>query len=288
MVTTSVVSLLALIAPLAQMADDEDVSSEIARFRRELHGRDRSSMSMNDATLAVATEWVRLRDSVDDGRFGKKADYFLGYLSGRFQVSPPAWWSRGIRRGGATRGKPWGFDDPQMSKHWKQTEGGLHYSGFDQIALADTDLTLKLGSEAVVLAKSNYPEVGTERNFWKVERFSAIVGTIGGGVSVVGFECPVISLGGPAEIYCVDLKSGQPLWKRTVGDGLQPGVGYSGGFRGSFTQIEIDDERIMVWLGHDMAMCLEVFRKKDGKRIANFHSSFLDDIHLAGWKETAD
>src|SRR5438128_1850272 len=105
--TTTAFLLIIVVCFTCDEPKDDDCNQEMvsprdqiaAKFKDVLEGTDAISSHDADDTTAVAIEWIRLRDSATNGRIGRKADYLLGFISGRLRATPPEWWCREFRRG---------------------------------------------------------------------------------------------------------------------------------------------------------------------------------------------
>lgn len=242
-----------------------------------------TSAQEKDESVAVASEWLQLRDSVGERQFGRGSDYFLGFISGRCRVAPPKWWGGELEKGSVTRdGRAW-FPCHRINRRWHGDEATWQFSGFDAVAVSGDKLTLKSGTRQLILVKTEeFADVGTVRNIWSPVDETAIAGAMDQEVCAVVFDCPTY-FGGPPEIHCMNSDTGKVLWKRPVFIGNLPGGGIGGGeIEGSFTEVVIAGDRIVVWVGHQVSMCFEVFRKADGKRTAVFATEYLDGLRMKG------
>lgn len=249
------------------------------RFKERLQNIDVRAADESDESVAIASEWLRLRDSASEGQFGRRDDFFLGFLTGRCRVAPPEWWSSELEKGRVIAQGSATFPCRRIGRRWRGDEANWQFSGFDAVTASADKMTLRLGAEQVQLAKrEDFGGIGADRNVWSHEPESAVAGTIDRDVCAVVFDCPTY-LGGPREIHRVNSETGKLLWKSPILVGNLPGIGLGGaGLEGSFTEVAVTRSRIAVWVGHQFSMCFEIFDKADGKRLAIFATQYLDDV----------
>jgi hypothetical protein len=276
-----VLSILSCCAVADSMDIDHDQSIReiVQRFKSEFEKYDDVATSMtDDDNLAVAIEWVKLRDSADGKQLGQRANYFLGFVSGRLRISPPGWWSRAIRKGAPGESLT-GFNSKEFQTEWQGKKGDWRYTGINSVGTTSEGLLLKQGDHSLVLKKSDFPDVEGEENRWTVDS-GAIAATFQDDLCALAFECPLGGMGGPPRLYCWTTKAKKLVWSRELDSASSRSFGVGGGVNGGLTQVQISGDRVIVWIGHDFSMCFEVFDKSNGKRLARFSSMHLDEIHL--------
>lgn len=263
-----------------EMMHQELDADFLAALHKKVKKSDPESTHLEDDTLALAIEWIRMRDLVAEGRIAKKANIFLGFVAGRVGVRPPDWWAKEVRRGMIRADGTVGFITRQFKNIWKGDKTGWQFSGVDNVVQSTDGLEVEQGAKKITLKKSDFCGLQTGEK-WDAEEDGAVAAVIRDDICVVGFQCETESPGTPYLIYCLDMKTGKLIWKQLLRRGLIPSLGGSGGPFWNYIQITVDGERIAVWSGNGATMAVEVFHKKDGKQIAMFSSSYLDGIQLA-------
>ncbi|QDU45272.1 hypothetical protein Mal52_37640 [Symmachiella dynata] len=252
----------------------------LAALHKKVQKSDPESTHLEDNTLALAIEWIRMRDLVAEGRIGKKANTFLGFVAGRVGVRPPDWWSKGVRRGVISDDGRVGFISRHFRNLWKGDKTGWQFSGVDNVVQSPDGLEVEQGAKKITLKKSDFCGLQTGEK-WDAEEDGAVAAVIRDDICVVGFQCGTEYPGTPYLIYCLKMKTGKLVWKQVLRRGLIPSLGGSGGPFWNYIQITVDGERVSVWSGNGATMAVEVFHKKDGKQIAMFSSYYLNGIQLA-------
>ena len=229
-----------------------------------------------DDTTLIATEWLRLKHQVSEGRIRRRADYFVGFLSGRLRTQPPKWWRREIRSARVFDAREVVFSSRGLAAKWKTSQEGYRYTGFERVTSGKNGLILSSGSLAVSLSEPPFEIVDKTKGLWDPETINGIAGVIDREICVIAFRCPD-DLGGPSELYCVETPTAKLLWKCELDMGLPVPMGFSGGFNGSFTEIILDAENVYVWSSHDISASVQVFRRTDGRLLSHFISCHLNN-----------
>lgn len=72
-------------------------------------------------------------------------------------------------------------------------------------------------------------------------------------------------------MYCFDRSSGTLKWKAHLVDGI---IGAYNHLRfGSFTEIVVNDDKVIVWTGSELAALVQAFRIEDGRPFLLFSTN---------------
>jgi hypothetical protein len=240
-----------------------------------------ANQQLEDDTLAVAAEWIRFRDINPHERFGSRAYHLTGFIQGRLRIIPPDWWKVEMRRGTAAKNGFVAFPCRGREQRWKGNEKGWQYSGVDNVSSSDNQLTIESGKLSITLEKDQFPDVSDDALGWNHEDDGAIVASLNEQVSVIGFRCSPGAFAGPEEIYCIESISHVILWRRKISVNAPPDFGIGGHVDGSYAEIVIDRDRVIVWVSHDYSMGFEVFRLSDGERLGRFAAGDLNNLGIS-------
>jgi len=286
------VPLVIAISSYCAIADsiniDRDQSiKEIAQCFKSAFDKsdDAATSATEDDTLAIAIEWVKLRESADGKQLGQRANFFLGFVSGRLRISPPKWWSHAIRTGVPGQSMT-SFNSKKLQAVWQGKKCDWRYAGIDSLCISPEALLLRQGDQSLALKRSDFPAVKENRNEgeeeenkWTVDN-GIVSAVFQDELCALTFECPFEATSGPPGLYCWNTRTKKLVWSRNLDSASSRSFFVGGGVYGGLTEVRISGDRIIVWIGNDFTMCFEVFDKYDGKRLARFSSMHLDEISL--------
>lgn len=276
--------------------DDGDPKAPIdpaARYRELIsRAREKSTNDVDDTT-AIAIEFLRLRERIRHDRIGERGDEFLGYLRGRLRITPPQWWlndfrnlvvrpSRRIvvRQNSAGHWKPNGDGDDD-DEHWP-----WHYSGLTDIIVDANKMTLFDIDKSVMLLREDFAAAG-KRTIWDnsldnpdgIGLDGAVAATIRDDYFAVIFHCRETGPTGPGSVFYGDAKTGKPLWLASLCEVTQPAM-YTGSWGRTFTEVVLDENRVLVYGTYGMGISLQLFDRKTGAIRFFFVPAHLEHINL--------
>jgi hypothetical protein len=268
---------------LTLLAEDpcniDDAGWRLGEIRMTLENKGIGNGALLDDSLAVDAEWIRMRDGGPKERFGHRADFFLGFLSGRFRLKLPQWWSTLVQDGREGESRIVQFPYRGLKDRWKTDKHGWYFSGIDSVVEKPEGLELAQGTRTIVLKRH---ELGLDNTStkWNPDQDGAIAAFICEDVCVVALNCRPESPGVPPALYCLDRSTTKLRWKKELNHAVPLNVGITG-VCPNYTEVTVDNEHIGIWTGFGLAVAVNGFRKKDGSRIGSFASSYLTGIHDA-------
>ncbi|MBI3463123.1 MAG: hypothetical protein HY000_08710 [Planctomycetes bacterium] len=222
--------------------------------------------------IALYAAWERVRRSVSAEEQprgvpvnGQLLHRFAGFVEGRLGVELPRCWEQAVLSAGARQRDNIGFPVP---KDCVYQGGGLEFSMPSGTSLQKRgeDVLLEVAGEPVVIPPFVVREIEEGRRAG------------GGSISalVTRERCYLAAHGseGPYALFCIDRRSGRPIWKTEVWAlGYQMEIG--GGPPGphSVTLVEQDD-RVFVFGVCAFYAGIEAFRAKDGAALFRFSTSY--------------
>ena len=237
---------------------------------------------VNDST-AVAIEYLKIRDAVREDRIGVRGDHFLGFLSGRLRVTPPTWWSDEFRNGIIHANRTSSFFSRLPEGPWSTNEEGLRFGGVSDTTIRGNLLELRKGEATVSLNRKDFEAWLTgEREAWadtEEDSDGAIAATIQGDSFAVAFECAVSGVRQPSRLFFGDARTGKPVWNARLTNVLEHGQ-YSGSFKGVFTEIMIDDKRVILFGSHSVGMSFQIYDKATGECTTFFSTALLSKVQM--------
>jgi len=231
----------------------------------------------HDDNLAVLADWERIRQEGETERFGHRVDDFVELIEARLKVNVPRWWVRKLRKGRLKGGNAW-FYWSLEPKMWNRANG-YHFSGLDGIAFDQDGACLFQNCESVRIP------AGLAHDILVIDenpKDSGYIGQIGGDDLLVGFHGLYSTFGGPGAITCLNKDDLSIKWERELDIGFTGGIG-GGNFRGSYSSVVYDGDRVVLFGGNNLAMYFHILARRDGRILCRFCTSYLDrTVHQDG------
>ena len=226
-----------------------------------------------DSSLALVAQFYRLY-LVGGGRIGSKGKRFLGFVEGRLRLDLPAWWELMFERGRWSGGRIY-FSWREARRLWT-VANEWELSGLDTVSAHGKELTITKGDRSISLRKSLFVEFENVPGAWAPSEIGPVMGAIDESIAFVAFHGSPTVPTGPTWLYAIDRATNKLLWEVLIDNGIEPGLGMTGTYSGSYAEVVIvGDDRVAVFGGHDLAMYLHVFNKSNGEPLVRFATSHV-------------
>lgn len=154
-------------------------------------------------------------------------------------------------------------------KRWR-TSGPVRFSGFKRLYPSSDGRTVVVGDDERTLELSPQIAWGVDDDWAKSSRWG-ISGAIGDDACFVVPFCPTASPGGPSRLFCYDMMNGKLNWKVELVTGVI--YSYNHVEFGSYTEVSVVDEKVIVWTGSEIAVTVQAFDFEEGKPFLRFASN---------------
>lgn len=218
-------------------------------------------------------EWKQLLDAAPDRNGEMRGDKLLELLEQRLNVKAPAWWQPLVKCVGVGPRSAHMIENDNavegLSKRWNSMRN-VPFTGFTAIAgsVNEKHLEMRDGSKSFILAQ----QIDWEDTIDDIELGdNGVSGSIHNDLCFLVPKCPVRGSGGPRAMCCFDVTSGKLRWKANLVDG-EIGAYMHLQF-GSYTEVIVDEDKVIVWTGSEIAALVQAFNVSDGKPLLRFSTN---------------
>lgn len=220
------------------------------------------------------SEWsqlIRVHDELDPKVRGTR---LLGSLETMLDLDAPDWWQRLIRAVDTGPRSANLILDKQGLRdavsRWEMTST-VPVSGL-QIASnlpQGTAVEVRIGEAKLKLNPAS--DWGSDYENWANPPNRGVAGCIARNRCFIAPKCPTEVAGGPPRLFCFDTSTGEQLWKTRLVRGFR--FTYNNLSLGSFTEIKVHRDMVIIWTGSEIAATVQAFRIEDGTPVLRFASN---------------
>ena len=219
-------------------------------------------------------EWKQLLDADPPVDKELRGATLLQLLEMKLGVKSPAWWQPLVKSVAVGPRSPHMIENDdlvrELSTHWNTENIKAPFTGFTSVlgSVNEKYLELKDGPSTLVLTEQiDWADSENQIEFGR----NGISGRLHGQYCFLVPHCPVSGAGAPRTLYCFNIRSGKLTWTANLVDG-EIGV-YRHLQHGSYTEVTVDKDKVIVWAGSEIAALVQAFKVTDGKPLMRFSTN---------------
>jgi len=208
---------------------------------------------------------------------------FVGFAEGTFKIDIPEWWRQHLRRCRFSNGSS-GFDDPGILKRWTLHAGlpSLQTSGAESVVAEEGGISIRIKTKDIKVEVERLTSVFSSRD--RIDKARLVNGAYAFAIGKNQKQLFVAKIPGgvrmpfpPATIMCVDVETGERVWKLFIDDGLQIAA-TSGVFQGVYVELTYTEKYLAAYWGSDLATGISLHDPRTGNRWLRFSTAILDRV----------
>jgi len=226
-----------------------------------------------ESAYVLDQEWKQLLDAAPALNDELRGNKLLELLKHRLSVKAPTWWQPLVKCVGVGPRSAHMIESDNavegLSKRWN-TKSNVPFTGFTAVmgSVNEKRLELRAGPRNFALTKQiDWEDTEDDIEFGR----NGISGRLHDELCFIVPNCPVSGPGAPRTLYCFDTLSGKLKWKADLVDGL---IGaYTHLQFGSYTEVTVDKDKVIVWTGSEIAALVQAFKVSDGNPLLRFSTN---------------
>ncbi len=226
-----------------------------------------------DFPYVLDRQWKQLLEAVPPVDGKARGEKLLHSLEESLGVETPLWWRPLVESVGVGPRSAHFIENDEaveaLAKRWDDS-GKMPFTGFKTVigSANEKKLELRDGSRSLVITH----EIDWQDTEDSIELGrNGISGLIADDNCFLIPQCPAKGAGGPRALYCFDIDTGRLNWKVDLLRGMRGA--YTHLQFGSYTEVTVEDGKVIVWTGSEIAALVQAFSVTDGKPLLRFASN---------------
>lgn len=219
-------------------------------------------------------EWEELQQAAPPLSSDIRGQRLVSALEAKLNFKVPLWWKTLIQSVDVGPEYVNAITDEEglkaAMKRWR-TSGPVRFSGFTTLKTSSDGRTVVLGDCERILEFSPQIAWDEDDEDWTTSPNRGISGMIVDNTCLVVPKCPTETTGGPYLLYCFDMNTGKLIWKADLLTGFR--YAYTHVQFGSYTEVSVEDTKVIVWTGSEIAAMVQAFDLANGKPLLRFASN---------------